>query len=80
MAKDEGEELAKQNHAAWVETSAKTNTNVGKYSLLLLALGYSDRVRSQGIRALFGGDREAVPQRQQGRASSLEVHDPVNSP
>ncbi len=30
VAKDEGEELAKQNHAAWVETSAKTNTNVGK--------------------------------------------------
>ena len=23
-----GEELAKQNHAAWVETSAKANTNV----------------------------------------------------
>ena len=30
VAKDEGEELAKQNHAAWVETSAKTNTNVGQ--------------------------------------------------
>ena len=26
---EEGQQLAKQNHAAWVETSAKTNTNVG---------------------------------------------------
>jgi Ras homolog enriched in brain len=26
---EEGQQLAKQNHAAWVETSAKQNTNVG---------------------------------------------------
>ncbi|KAG8218700.1 small GTPase superfamily [Butyriboletus roseoflavus] len=34
---DEGEELAKSNKAAWVETSAKTNANVGKVFELCLA-------------------------------------------
>lgn len=34
---EEGQQLAKQNHAAWVETSAKTNTNVGKVFELCLA-------------------------------------------
>ncbi|KAI0346766.1 hypothetical protein BDW22DRAFT_1480510 [Trametopsis cervina] len=36
VPKDEGEELAKQNHAAWVETSAKANTNVAKVFELCL--------------------------------------------
>ncbi|KIJ20210.1 hypothetical protein PAXINDRAFT_166327 [Paxillus involutus ATCC 200175] len=34
---DEGEELAKLNKAAWVETSAKNNVNVGKVFELCLA-------------------------------------------
>ncbi|KAH7930092.1 hypothetical protein BV22DRAFT_1109521 [Leucogyrophana mollusca] len=34
---DEGEELAKTNKAAWVETSAKDNVNVGKVFELCLA-------------------------------------------
>jgi len=34
---EEGEELAKTNKAAWVETSAKNNTNVGKVFELCLA-------------------------------------------
>lgn len=34
---DEGENLAKENHAAWVETSAKNNVNVGKVFELCLA-------------------------------------------
>ncbi|TFK55469.1 hypothetical protein OE88DRAFT_1731163 [Heliocybe sulcata] len=33
---DEGETLAKENHAAWVETSAKNNQNVGKVFELCL--------------------------------------------
>jgi len=34
---NEGEELAKTNKAAWVETSAKDNVNVGKVFELCLA-------------------------------------------
>jgi len=34
---EEGEELAKTNKAAWVETSAKNNINVGKVFELCLA-------------------------------------------
>ncbi|KIP07683.1 hypothetical protein PHLGIDRAFT_19110 [Phlebiopsis gigantea 11061_1 CR5-6] len=34
---EEGQQLAKQNHAAWVETSAKANTNVSKVFELCLA-------------------------------------------
>jgi len=37
IASAEGEELAKQNKAAWVETSAKNNVNVGKVFELCLA-------------------------------------------
>jgi Ras family protein len=33
----EGEKLAKQNHAAWVETSAKDNANVSEVFELCLA-------------------------------------------
>ncbi|CAL1701076.1 unnamed protein product [Somion occarium] len=36
VAPDEGKELAQLNHAAWVETSAKTNTNVAKVFQLCL--------------------------------------------
>jgi hypothetical protein len=32
----EGENLAKQNHAAWVETSAKDDANICKFILLSL--------------------------------------------
>lgn len=37
VAPNEGEELAKLNKAAWVETSAKNNVNVGKVFELCLA-------------------------------------------
>lgn len=37
VAPNEGEELAKLNNAAWVETSAKNNVNVGKVFELCLA-------------------------------------------
>ncbi|KAI0053588.1 hypothetical protein FA95DRAFT_459561 [Auriscalpium vulgare] len=37
VAPNEGEDLAKANHAAWVETSAKNNVNVGKVFELCLA-------------------------------------------
>jgi len=37
VAPNEGEELAKSNNAAWVETSAKNNENVGKVFELCLA-------------------------------------------
>jgi hypothetical protein len=33
VAPDEGEKLAQTNKAAWVETSAKNNINVGMYNL-----------------------------------------------
>lgn len=32
VSAEEGERLAKENHAAWVETSAKSNFNVGEQS------------------------------------------------
>lgn len=31
VSKEQGEELAKQTHSAFVETSAKTNSNVGAW-------------------------------------------------
>lgn len=34
---NEGEQLAKQNHAAWVETSAKDNLNIGQVFELCIA-------------------------------------------
>lgn len=37
VAPTEGEELAKRHHAAWVETSAKSNVNVAKVFELCLA-------------------------------------------
>ncbi|KDQ64292.1 hypothetical protein JAAARDRAFT_27916 [Jaapia argillacea MUCL 33604] len=37
VAPDEGEKLASVKHAAWVETSAKNNVNVGKVFELCLA-------------------------------------------
>ncbi|KAI0089167.1 small GTPase superfamily [Irpex rosettiformis] len=49
VAKDEGEELAKQNHAAWVETSAKTNTNVAK--VFELCLGEIEKRSPSGGKA-----------------------------
>lgn len=33
----EGEELAQSHHAAWIETSAKTNKNVGTYPCPLMS-------------------------------------------
>ena len=44
---DEGEELAKSNKAAWVETSAKNNVNVGTYTLL-------NAVRTSHLKRLLG--------------------------
>lgn len=34
VSPDEGQGLAAENHAAWIETSAKTNVNVGTYNHL----------------------------------------------
>ncbi len=61
MQPAEGEELAKANRAAWVETSAKNNINVGT---LLITFGL-DFVRcqltvfsgSQSLRIVSRGDR-----------------------
>lgn len=35
VSTDEGQGLATENQAAWIETSAKNNINVGKWSLAL---------------------------------------------
>ena len=35
VSPDEGQGLAAENRAAWVETSAKNNVNVGTYDYLL---------------------------------------------
>jgi Ras family protein len=40
----EGEELAKLNKAAWVETSAKNNVNVGMQSSLFELLSFLRRL------------------------------------
>ncbi|KAI0068657.1 hypothetical protein BV25DRAFT_23127 [Artomyces pyxidatus] len=57
VASNEGEELAKQNHAAWVETSAKNNVNVAKVFELCLAEierhSPSSKVEPEGSKCLI---------------------------
>ena len=53
VAVDEGEKLAKDNKAAWVETSAKANVNVGTFSSVFQARVPSFIMfHSQSIRTL----------------------------
>ena len=46
---NEGEELAKLNKAAWVETSAKTNVNVGAYAFTLFRFLHLQTISRQSL-------------------------------
>lgn len=57
MPPNEGEELAKLNNAAWVETSAKNNVNVGKeLSRFFIVLLFTRSYHRQSLRAMSCGD------------------------
>ncbi|KAF9534885.1 small GTPase superfamily [Crepidotus variabilis] len=58
----EGEKLAHQNHAAWIETSAKSNTNIGKVFELCLA-----EIEKGAQRNLIAPEPPAPVQTQQTR-------------
>jgi hypothetical protein len=57
---DEAKKIADSNHAAFVETSAKNNTNVGEYLRTPPSVSRSYRSHRQGFPALFAGDRETL--------------------
>jgi GTPase SAR1 family protein len=67
----EGEDLARANHAAWVETSAKNNINVGelpsmrKHRCWLASINVHG---SQSLRAVSRRDRATNPDK--GRTAS----------
>jgi hypothetical protein len=57
VAPNEGEELAKLTNAAWVETSAKNNVNVGKeLSHFSTFLFFTRPYYRQSLRAMSCGD------------------------
>lgn len=66
----EGEDLARENHAAWIETSAKNNINVGespsirKFRCWLASINV---LGSQSLRAVSRRDRATSPD--QGRTA-----------
>ena len=48
----EGEELAKANSAAWIETSAKNNLNVGELSFYSYPKRYRASIDKHGSQSL----------------------------
>jgi hypothetical protein len=74
VAPNEGEELAKLNNAAWVETSAKNNVNVGKaLSQFSIHIFLTRPYHRQGLRAMSCGDWEAITVQQNRSARSKQV-------
>ncbi len=81
MQPAEGEDLAKANHAAWVETSAKNNFNVCELpSLSTPNVAYRELTytRSQSLRNVSRRDRATNPD--QGRTAAQPLPNYVTNP